>query len=269
MTWSDAFPWPGDARAVAAITVDFDATSLELGVGQEPTGRRSGGLYAARRGVDALLEVLRRHDAPSTFFVPGHDAEQFPDVVLRVAAAGHEIAAHGYLHEERKLEAAEEDRLLRRTHQILSDLVAPPVGWRSPGGHKTARTLSVLAELGYLYDSSDKDDDLPYPASAAVEGARPLVEIPNDTSVLDDYPYYRRGVTAPSDLMALWMDEFDAVYARGGMFVLTIHPRSDWGSATPARVACVARLLSHVRSHADVAVVRLCDLARGWHEAGL
>ncbi|HLI52354.1 MAG TPA: polysaccharide deacetylase family protein, partial [Thermomicrobiaceae bacterium] len=187
--------WPGNAQCIVLVTVDTDGTGNEVGKGLDPAGVNSIGGYSARRGIPRLLEVFNRQRIPATFFVGGYDAETDPDVVRRIVSDGHEVAAHGYLHESWDVSLDEEDRLLRRTHEILTNITGTrPLGWRSPGGQKTSRTLAVLRELGYLYDSSDKDFDAPYPA---VVGGRPvpdMVEIPNITSTLDDAYMYRIGM---------------------------------------------------------------------------
>ncbi|HMG13394.1 MAG TPA: polysaccharide deacetylase family protein, partial [Gemmatimonadaceae bacterium] len=51
------------------------------------------------RSIDALLARLDRYSASGTFFVLGWIAEHRPEVVRNIAAAGHEIASHGFWHE--------------------------------------------------------------------------------------------------------------------------------------------------------------------------
>jgi peptidoglycan/xylan/chitin deacetylase (PgdA/CDA1 family) len=197
--------WPGGARCVVLITVDTDATGNEVGKGLDPAGVNSLGGYSPRRGIPRLLEIFARHGIPATFFFTGYDAEQNPDVVRRVIAEGHEVAAHGYLHESWDLSLDEEERLLRKTHAILTELAgAPPLGWRSPGGQKSARTLAVLRALGYRYDSSDKDSDRPYPAVVSDQPSREMVEIPNITSTLDDAYMYGIGMMTTDEILDLW-----------------------------------------------------------------
>jgi peptidoglycan/xylan/chitin deacetylase (PgdA/CDA1 family) len=254
--------WPGDSRCVVLLSVDFDGAGNELGLGFDPVGVRSAGGYSARRGVPRMLELFARHDVPATFFVPGYDAERHPDLVRAIVAAGHEVAAHGYLHERWLLPPDEEEALLRRSHDILTRIAGtPPVGWRSPGGMKSTRTLQVLRELGYLYDSSDKDYDLPYPAIVGDAQSRAMVELPNNTSSLDDFPLYVEGAYAPSEVLELWQAEFDAIYDEGGCFMLTWHPRAGFGSGTPARARVIDELITGIRGYREVHFSRLRDLA--------
>jgi peptidoglycan/xylan/chitin deacetylase (PgdA/CDA1 family) len=66
------------------------------------------------RGTPAVLEVLERAKARATFFLVGEQVERRPSLAAEVAAAGHEIAIHGYRH----------TLLLRRTPWELSEDLA-------------------------------------------------------------------------------------------------------------------------------------------------
>ncbi|CAN5735413.1 polysaccharide deacetylase [soil metagenome] len=254
--------WPNGARCGALITVDFDGTGNEVGQGFDPAGIRSAGGYSARRGVPRMLDLFDRHRIPATFFVPGFDAENHPELVREIIAQGHEIGAHGYLHERWEVPVEEEGPLLRKAHDILVDVTGvAPKGWRSPGGMKSAVTLQVLQDLGYIYDSSDKDYDLPYPAIVGGEQSGEMIELPNNTSSLDDTYLYVEGAATPDEVLGLWLDEFDAIYHEGGYFILTFHPRAGFGSGIPSRASVIERLIPAIRQYADVEFMRLGDLA--------
>lgn len=49
--------------------------------------------------MDRMLDFLAQREVKGTFFILGWLAEQEPEMVRRCAAAGHEIASHGYEHE--------------------------------------------------------------------------------------------------------------------------------------------------------------------------
>lgn len=258
-----AHRWPEGARCVAVMSCDFDGYGNEVGRGWAQAGSRSAGGYSARAGVPRMLDIFGRHGIPATFFVPGYDAEQHPDLCRRMVELGHEVAAHGYVHESWDVSAEEETELLRRSHDILTRVTGTaPVGWRSPGGQKSDITLNVLRDLGYIYDSSDKDYDQPYPAIVGGEPSTEMIELPNNTSSLDDAYIYRETAAAPSDMFGLWRREFEAIYNESGYFVLTYHPRSGFGSGTPARARAVDRLIAYIKTFPDVHFTRLSDLAR-------
>lgn len=123
---------------------------------------RSGWEACEDRTVDntlRLLDLLDRHGARGTFFVLGWTAERHPDLVRRIARAGHEIGSHGYTHELIYNLSPEAFRSeVRRTRQLLQDLSGQQVlGYRAPSYTIVERTtwaLGILAEEGYRYDSS-------------------------------------------------------------------------------------------------------------------
>ena len=255
--------WPGDARCVVSFTVDFDGTGNEVGREQDPVGVHSAGAYSTRQGVPRMLRIFDHHQIPATFFIPGYDAEHNPGIVREILAAGHEVAAHGYVHESWDIPEDEEERLLRKSHDILGELMdKPPIGWRSPGGQKSTRTLAVLRELGYIYDSSDKDYDRPYPAIVSGERSSEMVELPNNTSSLDDAPLYVGSAMTPLEMLELWKAEFDFIYNHTGYFLLTYHPRSGFGSGTPSRARVIDRLLNYIKGFSGVRFVAMEELAR-------
>lgn len=239
----------------------MDGPAVEVGRGQLPLGLHSRGRYAIRRGIPRSLEMLARHGIPATFFMCGYDAEIAPALMREVHAAGHEIAAHGYLHEGWDLGAAEPE-LLERTHNILADCVGEaPVGWCSPSGRKSALTLPVLRRLGYRYDASEKDDDLPYLARIGGEVAEDFIILPNNTVSLDDAPSYVQGQALAAEVLEEWLAELDAIMEGSGYLHLTVHPRAGYGSGTPARAAVVDRFLAEALSRPGVRAMTLRDLA--------
>ncbi|MBI3370605.1 MAG: polysaccharide deacetylase family protein [Betaproteobacteria bacterium] len=254
---------PPAFRCAVTLGVDFDGPSHEVGRGIAPLGAHSCGRYSARCGIPRHIEMLADQGVPCTFFVPGYDAQCHPDTVRAIDAAGFEIAAHGYLHEAWDLGAEEETRLLHRTDGILRDLLGKPVlGWRSPSGRKTANTMQVLKSMGYLYDSSDKDYDLPYRLRFGENEDDSILELPNNTYSLDDFPFYKFSFTPPSEVLAQWKSEFDAIYASDRFMVLTVHPRSGWGSGTPARTGILEQMIGYMKEHEGVHFFSSAQFAR-------
>lgn len=106
-------------------------------------------------------------------------AEHNPDVIRRIDEAGHEIGNHGYTH-ERFVEKTVEEQLeiLKKTQKIIKDITGKePKGFRTPSGDWHVRTPYLLNELGFLYSSSMRGDDIPY--YTVLDGKETdLVEIP-------------------------------------------------------------------------------------------
>lgn len=254
--------WPGGARCVICVTVHMDGPAVEAGRGENHLGIHSRGRYAARRGVPRSLDILARHGVPATFFMCGYDAELYPALMRDVHAAGHEVAAHGYQHEGWDPGEAEVG-LLERTHAILADCVGEaPVGWCSPSGRKSQRTLPALHRLGYCYDTSEKDEDLPYLATIGGQVARDFVILPNNTVSLDDAPLYVTGQATAAEVLDNWLSELEAIAAGDGYLHLIMHPRAGYGSGTPARMASFDRFLGAAKAMPGCAFVTCRDLAR-------
>jgi polysaccharide deacetylase family protein (PEP-CTERM system associated) len=111
------------------------------------------------RTLPPLLELLAEAGARGTFFVLGVVGQTDPDVVREIAAAGHEIASHGWDHRRvTHLEPREFRAQVRDSRAQLEDLAGARVdGYRAPSfsivpGREWA--LEILVEEGYRYDSS-------------------------------------------------------------------------------------------------------------------
>jgi polysaccharide deacetylase family protein (PEP-CTERM system associated) len=111
------------------------------------------------QNTDRLLALFARVEIRATFFVLGWVADRHSDLVRRIAAAGHEIASHGYSHrlvyDQTPAEFRED---IRRARVAIETAAGVSVqGYRAPSYSITARSrwaLDVLAEEGYRYDAS-------------------------------------------------------------------------------------------------------------------
>ena len=86
---------------LCAIGVDVDAVAGWLGSygGEDSPDDISRGLFAGEVGTPRLLTLFERHGITTTWFIPGHSIETFPEQTRMVVEAGHEIGMHGYSHE--------------------------------------------------------------------------------------------------------------------------------------------------------------------------
>ncbi|MEL7974857.1 polysaccharide deacetylase [Isoptericola sp. F-RaC21] len=248
--------WPGGARVAVAISVDADQETPALRDGNTSPGVLAAGEYGSRVALRRLLRVLDRHAVPASFFVPAVSALLHPDDVRDVAAAGHEVAVHGWIHERNALlERADERDLTLRAIDVLERLAGRrPVGIRTPSWDFSPHTLSVVREAGLLYDSSLMADDDPY---ELVEDGEPtgVVEVPVEW-IRDDAPYFAmaryaalRPHTTPDDVLGIWRAELHGAIAEGGVFQLTVHP-SILGHRS--RVPVLDRLLAEAAASGPV-----------------
>jgi peptidoglycan/xylan/chitin deacetylase (PgdA/CDA1 family) len=269
-------PWPYGKRAAACFTFDVDAESGLLGASPDAASRMSAmshQAYGPLVGVPRILEILARHEVRSSFFVPGYTAVRYPDVIRAVVDAGHEVAHHGYLHEAMAgLSPAQEAAILDRGIEALQKVTgAVPSGFRAPMWELNWHSPHLLVERGFDYDSSLMDADVPY--ELAVDGGGALVEIPVQWA-LDDWEQYcfvpgfagSGLIESPRKVAELWRLEFDALRASGGCFVLTNHP---FLTGRPSRAAVLDELIAYVRSHEDVWVASMDEIAAHVRSLGL
>lgn len=111
------------------------------------------------RNTGKLLELFADHGARATFFVLGWVGEKFPELIRRIADAGHEVASHGYRHYRVAEQSPDEYRTdVRVTKALLEDIIGDRVrGYRAPSfsiGEDTLWALDILADEGYEYSSS-------------------------------------------------------------------------------------------------------------------
>ena len=115
-----------------------------------------------------VLDVLRDHGVPATFFVIGREAERYPELVRRMAAEGHAVGHHSYCHTAPTLTPARQlVEELRRTDHLLTGLLGtPPHLYRPPHGKVTAAKLWGLWRAGQtvvLWNVDPKDSARPRP----------------------------------------------------------------------------------------------------------
>ena len=105
------------------------------------------------------LDLLDRTSDKATFFVLGWIAGRYPDLVREVARRGHEVANKGYyLRSFREMVPDDLRDNMARSREALERACGQPViGCRVPQQwftHEDLWALDVLADEGYLYDSS-------------------------------------------------------------------------------------------------------------------
>ena len=106
-----------------AFGVDVDAVAGWLGSygGEDSPCDITRGLFAGEVGSPRLLRLFERFGIKTTWFVPGHSAETFPEQMRAVADAGHEIGMHGYSHENPvALTPEQEEKIFDRCIEVMT-----------------------------------------------------------------------------------------------------------------------------------------------------
>jgi peptidoglycan-N-acetylglucosamine deacetylase len=257
--------WPGGKRCAVMLCFDVDgettALSEDLALASRLT-TMSQCAYGPRVGVPRILGLLRHLGVPATFFIPSWIVEQHPKMTEAVLGAGHEIGAHGHLHEKlATLSPEEEAAVLDKSLGILRrHLGRQPVGYRAPWFEINPGTVELLADRGFVYNASLMGDDVPFLHPNG------LVEIPGQW-LLEDWEQFAFNAEPawgfiPEDcdkVFRLWWREFEAMRAYGCCFVLTLHP---WLSGRPSRVQLLERLIGGIFATGDAWVATGSEIAQ-------
>ena len=109
--------------------------------------------------VDLYLEFLERVGGQCTFFVVGEVARKFPELLLKIDGAGHELACHGDKHtpiDQLTPKSFYQD-LLSNQNAVSDVIQKRPIGFRAPLMSVTKETdwvYEVLNSLEFAYSSS-------------------------------------------------------------------------------------------------------------------
>lgn len=270
-------------KIYCAFGVDVDAVGGWLGSygGEDSPCDISRGLFSGEVGSMRLLKLFERWGIKTTWFIPGHSIETFPEQMKAVAEAGHEIGMHGYSHENPiAMTPEQEEAVMDKSIQLIEDLCGRrPTGYVAPWWEFSPVSNELLLKKGIKYDHSLMHNDFtPYRvrvgdtwtkidySKKAEEWMKPLVrgeetdliEIPASW-YLDDLPPMMfmkaapnsHGFVNPRHLEEMWRDQFDWVYREMdyAVFTMTIHPDV---SGKPQVLLMLERIYNHIISHPGV-----------------
>ncbi|MBM7368256.1 polysaccharide deacetylase family protein [Gordonia hydrophobica] len=282
---------------IVSFGVDIDAVAGWIGSygGADSPSDIQRGVWSGQVGVPRLLKMFNRHGLKTSWFIPGHSIETFPDECAMVAAEGHEIGAHGYLHENPvAMTAAQEEDVLARSVELVTELSGQsPRGYVAPWWELSSNTPDLLLKYGFKYDHSQGFKDfVPFYARSgdswttidysktAAEWMKPmvhgteidLVEIGANWYV-DDLPPMMfmkaspnsHGFVNPRDIEELWRDQFDWVYREldYAIFPITIHPDV---SGRPQVLLMLERLIDYINGHEGVRWMTMEETAEDFRQ---
>jgi peptidoglycan/xylan/chitin deacetylase (PgdA/CDA1 family) len=245
--------WPGGAKVAVAITFDVDNEFPMNAVLPVPL---SGGGYGGVEGLPRILALLKRHEIPSSFYVPVGSAVLQPRIVPSILEGGHEVGLHGWTHElAPELSGIDEERrLLGRQIEYMQRVTGrTPAGYRAPSLAMTNDSVQLLLEAGLRYDSSfvGMDDCHELLSHGRATG---MVEVPNNW-ILTDWYYlhvddvYQGSMLSPDAVCKVYTEEFEGAYEEGGLCMLTLHPHVI---GHRSRIRMLDRLISYMKSRGHV-----------------
>jgi peptidoglycan/xylan/chitin deacetylase (PgdA/CDA1 family) len=282
----------GKKEILCAIGVDVDAVAGWLGSygGEDSPDDISRGLFAGEIGSPRLLKLFAKYGLKTTWFVPGHSIETFPEQMKAVVDAGHEVGIHGYSHENPiAMTPEQEEEVLVRCIDLVTQLSGKrPRGYVAPWWEFSRVTNELLLKHGIKYDHSLMHNDFhPYYVRVGDSwtkidyGKKPadwmkplvrgqetdLIEIPASW-YLDDLPPMMfikgapnsHGFVNPRHLEEIWIDQFDYVYREYdyAVFGMTIHPDV---SGRPQVLLMLERIIEHINRHGGIRWATMEEIA--------
>jgi peptidoglycan/xylan/chitin deacetylase (PgdA/CDA1 family) len=273
-----------ERRLSVCLTYDFDTMCVwPTAFGLTSATMLSRGEFGAF-ALPRILDLMQRHELRGTFFVPGFTALAYPDAVRSIAADGHELGHHGWLHENPSSFDVEGQRqlLVKGIEALDAAAGVRPKGYRVPGAEVTDDAIDLLLELGFAYEATySATDFVPYflrkgdvwsPTEPYVFGqVTELVAMPFSYA-LDDFPHFEfvpgwaTNLLPPSAVEEIWRTEFDYAYeaSPGGVYILTMHPQVI---GRGSRLAMLERLIRHMAGHEGVVFEAMGEYVDRWKAA--
>ncbi|CAM5638835.1 chitin deacetylase [Streptomyces tanashiensis] len=275
--------WPGGARVAVSLVLNYEEggeanvldgdpaseSFLHEVVGAPPvTGGRDLNVesmfaYGSRAGFWRVHRTLGAHGVPVTVHAVGQALERNPDAARAMGAAGWEVAGHGWRWIDHREVPEEVERAdVARTTATIERLVGRrPVGWYTGRTSSATRRL-VVEEGGFLYDSDDYSDDLPFYVEAA---GRPHLVVPYSLDANDFKFLLVHGFTTADDMLTYLVDTFDALHAEGAerprMMSVGLHGRII---GRPGRIRALDAFLRYVARRGGAWVATREQIARHW-----
>lgn len=260
-------PWPNGARVAVAVTFDIDVDSI-LHLEHRDRAHQMIAAQSVMRydriSVRRIVDMFRAFGIKQTFFFPAWCMERYPDLVDTILEGGHEIAHHGYIHENPNEQSRDEEHYwLRRGIETIERMTGQrPRGWRAPLYNFSKYSTDLLIEEGFLYDASLMGDDVPYVLKTKMGE---ILELPSHWG-MDDWPQYAHlpefnvlmPIKSPDEAMGVFLSEFEAMRKHGGLWISVWHPTI---SGRLARCDRIATMIEDMLKKGDVWFATMEEIA--------
>jgi len=279
--------WPGAARVAVQFVLNYEeggencvlhgdhASEIFLSeiVGAQAYNARHMSMesiyeYGSRVGLWRILREFERRGLPLTVFGVSMALERHPEATAAFVELGHEIACHGWrwIHYQNMDEAIEREHMRTAIDIIRRMTGSAPLGWYTGRDSPNTRRL-VVDQGGFLYDSDNYADDLPFWMHVrATDGqVMPHLVVPYTLDANDMRFATTQGFNTAEHFFTYLRDTFDVLYAEGAetprMMSVGMHCRL---LGRPGRLVALQRFLDHLERHDRVWVCRRVDIAGHW-----
>ncbi len=227
--------------------------------------------YGSRVGVWRILKEFEQRDLRLTVFAVATALQRHPELTAEFQRLGHEIACHGlkWIHYQ-TMDINTEREHIREAVQILRKLTGQhPLGWYT--GRDSPNTRSLVVEHGgFLYDSDNYGDDLPFWVQVDLPNGgdkQPQLVVPYTLDTNDMRFATPQGFNSGEQFLGYLKDAFNVLYQEGEetprMMSIGLHGRL---AGRPGRFAALQRFLDHIQQQDQVWVCRRVDIAKHWHK---
>lgn len=274
------FEWPTGARLAVNIVVNYEEgaernpldgdpmqetmseVSYPAREGERELTQESVSEYGSRVGIYRCIDLFDQYQVRPTIFACALALERNPLVSAELVQRDYDIVSHGYrwINHLGFTEAQEREEIRKARESFARTVARPIVGWfnRMP---QTVATRRILAEEGFLYDSSAVNDDIPYFQDV---GGRPFLVVPYSVDV-NDFRFWRGTSFTGRDFEVYCRDSFDTLYRESArmprMMSVGLHCKII---GRPGRIGALERFLAYIRQYPDVWFTSRTDIARFW-----
>lgn len=282
--------WPGNARIAVQFVLNYEEGGesnvlhgdeyseqfLSEIIGAAPYQDRHMSMesiyeYGSRVGVWRILREFQRRNLPLTVFAVATALQRHPDLTAEFQRLGHEIACHGlkWIHYQNVGIDIEREHM-REAVKVFQELTGEhPLGWYT--GRDSPNTRSLVVEHGgFLYDSDNYGDDLPFWTQVDLPNGgtkQPQLVVPYTLDTNDMRFATPQGFNSGEQFFSYLKDTFGVLYREGEetprMMSIGLHCRL---AGRPGRFAALQRFLDHIEQYDQVWVCRRVDIAKHWHK---
>jgi peptidoglycan/xylan/chitin deacetylase (PgdA/CDA1 family) len=264
--------WPNQAQLVISVSMQFETGGQPEGAespfsgsplpnGQPDLPGESWFRYGAKEGMDRMMDMWKKHNIKVTSHVVGEAAIRYPEIAKRMAAEGHEIAAHGMAWSNQWDKSyADELKFVKDGIDTVEAITGQRgVGYNCNWLRRSPNTLKVLQELGFLYHIDDLSRDEPF-----------ITKVNGKNFVVMPYTLRNNDIVniegkhwSPDQFLAQLKMEFDQLYAEGAnkrrMMSISFHDRIG---GQPAMMNAMEQFIEYTKTKTGVVYLRKDEIAK-------